>query len=720
MADVISLEEQFAILSGSDRAGMPQRVLKHGDTFGVFDLHGDVNATLVSDQGLYHAGTRFLSRFELLLGPRRPLLLSSTISDDNTTLAVDLTNPDITRDGHVIVPRGSLHIFRSRLLWQGHSVEKIRVSNHALDPIQLPLVLQFDADFSDLFEVRGVRRERRGTRGGDRCTVDGAVLRYEGLDGIERRTVVCWSRPASRADLGSVAFSMTLAPQQVTELELCVDCEVAEQTRRADYAETCARAKRRVASREAVECEVRSSSQIFDRWFGRSAADLRMMLTDTGSGTYPYAGIPWFSTPFGRDGIITAMETLWAVPDVSRGVLSFLAETQATELDPERDAEPGKIVHELREGEMATLGEIPFGRYYGTADATPLFVMLADAYFERTADAEFIDRLWPHLLAALEWMSRYGDADGDGFIEYSRRSHTGLVQQGWKDSFDSIFHADGRLADPPIAVSEIQGYAYGAWKGAARLARARGDEEKAREFGERAQRLRSRFDQLFWCDDLGTFALALDGEKRPCCVRASNAGHCLFAGLVAPERAGHVADVLMSERMFSGWGVRTVAAGEARYNPMSYHNGSVWPHDNALIAAGFGRYGFTARAAELMSAMLDLSQSVDAHRLPELICGFHRRGGESPTLYPVACAPQSWAAGSVYMMLDACLGLQIDAAAHYVTFRRAVLPAGIDWIDLTNLRIGDGRLDLRLTRHRHDVGIEVLRRDGNIEIVGIK
>ena len=349
-----------------------------------------------------------------------------------------------------------------------------------------------------------------------------------------------------------------------------------------------------------------------------------------------------------------------------------------------------------------------------------MFVALAAAYFDRTADREFIDFLWPHILAALDWIDKYGDEDGDSFVEYQRRSATGLVQQGWKDSYDSIFHADGSLADAPIATCEIQGYAYQAWLGAARLARVRGEMKASREWRARARRLRSRFDDAFWCDDIGTFALALDGGKQRCRVRSSNPGHCLYSGIVRSKRAPKVAGVLMDDAMFAGWGVRTIAAGEARYNPMSYHNGSVWPHDNALIAAGLARYGFTDRASRITSAMLDLSQSVDSNRLPELICGFHRRGGESPTLYPVACAPQAWAAGAAYMLLGACLGLEIDAAGRRVWFRRAMLPDRVDWIRLTNLSVGKANVDLLITRHARDVGVEVLRREGEVEILTMK
>jgi len=369
---------------------------------------------------------------------------------------------------------------------------------------------------------------------------------------------------------------------------------------------------------------------------------------------------------------------------------------------------------------MAALGEIPFGRYYGSADATPLFVMLASAYFERTADAALIDRLWPHILAALDWMEQYGDADGDGFIEYARVSESGLIQQGWKDSWDSIFHENGVLADPPIALSEIQGYAYAAWSGAARLALERGDHANAERWTSRAETLREQFEAAFWCQDLGTYALALDARKRPCRVRTSNAGHCLFSGIADPHRARIVAETLLSDGSFSGWGVRTVSADAVRYNPMSYHNGSVWPHDNAIIAAGFSRYGLTHHARRILVAALDLSQMVDLHRLPELICGFHRRPDTFPTLYPVACAPQAWAAGAAFLLLQSCLGLRIDAAAKRVSFLRPVLPDGIDSLQIADLRVAGGRVDLLLTRHAHDVGLTVLNRDGDIELVVVK
>jgi glycogen debranching enzyme len=464
---------------------------------------------------------------------------------------------------------------------------------------------------------------------------------------------------------------------------------------------------------------VHSSSATFNRWLDRSAADLQMMLTDTPHGVYPYAGIPWFSTPFGRDGLIAALEVLWVNPDVARGVLSFLAATQARDFVDARDAQPGKILHELRGGEMAALGEVPFGRYYGSCDATPLFVMLAHAYYERTGDRAFIDEIWPNVAAALEWMRTSGDLDEDGFIEYAPRAASGLDNQGWKDSHDAVFHADGSPAGGPIALCEIQGYAYAAWKGAAQLAAMRGERDAANGWLDRAERLREEFERAFWCEDLGTYALALDGRKQPCRIRTSNPGHCLFAGIVSPERAERVCASLMSDASFAGWGVRTVAAGEPRFNPQSYHNGSIWPHDNALAAAGLARYGFTGAAVRVLMAMFELSEAVDLHRLPELICGFARRG-RHPTLYPVACAPQTWAAGAVFLLLSAALGLQIDAPARRIVFSRGRLPESLDWVRIADLSIGATRVDLRLERHPQDVGVTVLRRDGAVDIVTVK
>jgi glycogen debranching enzyme len=720
MSHVIRLPERFDIVAEAERPAVPPRVLKHGDTFSVFGQRGDITPTDAGDEGLFHDGTRFLSRFELMLGARPPLLLNSRISDDNLVFTADLTNVDVRSEGRTVLARGEIHVFRSRLLCEAGCVERIRVSNFALHSIELPLTIVFDADFADIFEVRGTRRQRRGVCAPDACGSH-CLLRYTGLDGVERRTHLRWSRAPASIEPGAVTFMLHLEPHATTVVEVGVTCERgAEALETPAFDAVLTRAREFRGALAARGSSVVTANDRLDRWIRRSTADLEMMMTETPSGPYPYAGIPWFSTAFGRDGIITAFELLWANPSVAAGVLLFLADTQATEYSDSQDAQPGKILHEMRGGEMAALGEVPFGRYYGSVDSTPLFIMLADAYFERTADRELIDRIWPHVVAAVDWMRTAGDPDADGFIEYARRSPTGLVQQGWKDSQDSVFYEDGTLADPPIALCEVQGYAFAAWEGVARLAAMRGDVPAAAEYRARAAELQAHFEERFWCEDLGTYALALDRNKRPCRIVSSNAGHCLLTGIARPDRAARVAETLLKDASFCGWGVRTVAAGQVRYNPMSYHNGSMWPHDNALIAAGLARYGFTHAAARLLDALYGLSQVVDLNRLPELICGFHRRAGDPPTLYPVACAPQAWAAGAVYLLLQSSLGLRIDAAARRVTFSRAVLPEPIGSLQILNLRVGDGSLDLHLERHPYDVGITVLRRTGEVEIVALK
>jgi len=721
MENVDRRNDQCHIVASSSLTDDHIEVLKQGDTFGLFDRYGDIHSLRKGSQGLYHEGTRFLSRFELTINGERPLLLSSTVKEDNVLLNVDLTNPDMTHEGEVEVAREALHLSRARFLWQGLCFERLRVHNYSLLPVPVRLSFSVDADFADVFEVRGKIRNRRGRRLEDVMSKDGISLGYEGLDRVDRWVTVRCAPAPTAVHPGEIRFDTLLPAGEVVQWDLTISCEVDRRIKcDFSYESALVEVERALHSAGADDCLIVTSNEQFNVWLNRSLADLHMMVSDTPDGPYPYAGVPWFSTPFGRDGLITAFEFLWVNPSIARGVLAYLAATQAREVLPEQDAEIGKILHETRKGEMAALNEIPFGRYYGSIDATPLFIMLAGAYYERTGDQAFITQIWPNIELALQWIDRAGDLDGDGFVEYSRRSKGGLVHQGWKDSKDAVFHADGSSAEGPIALCEVQGYVFAAKRRAARLALALGHTVQARRLLKEADKLRTQFERSFWCNDLSSYALALDGFKQPCRVRTSNAGHCLWTGIADQKHGMRTAKTLVGKEFFNGWGVRTVAATESRFNPMAYHNGSVWPHDNALIAAGMASYGFKQGTLKILGGLFDASLFLELHRLPELFCGFPRRPGEGPTLYPVACSPQTWSSVALFLLLQSCLGLRIEAPRARLSFSQPVLPPFLEHIEIKNLRIGDAAVDLSLERHAKDVGINILRREGRVEIVVTK
>jgi glycogen debranching enzyme len=709
------------ILAASCPADEHTRVLKHGDTFAVFDHYGDIKRGGLGEEGLYHEGTRFLSCLLLELEGSRPFFLNSIVRDENDQLTIALTNPDLLQDGQVRAPLGTLHLALRKFLWQGACYQEFRIKNYGLEPVDTALTLHFAADYADIFEVRGLKRRTRGQDLPPEVTSDCVRLGYRGLDGIVRRTLLHFTlRPSLLTD--SIArLDLGLGPQQEATFSVTVACErhpSAARLLRFDDARAAVEAD--LARSNARSCQLRTSNGQINAWINRAVADLHMLTTELATGPYPYAGVPWFNTPFGRDGIITALECLWLQPRLARGVLAYLASTQAAEVVAEQDAEPGKILHETRCGEMARLREMPFGRYYGSVDATPLFVLLAGAYYGRTEDLGFVESLWPHVQAALRWIDRYGDRDGDGFVEYQRQSRDGLLHQGWKDSDDAVFHADGSLAQGPIALCEVQGYVYAARRAGAALAAALGLERRAAQLTRQAAGLQERFEQTFWCDELSTYALALDGDKHPCRVRTSNAGHCLFTGIAHDDPARRLAQTLLAGESFSGWGIRTVAASEVRYNPMSYHNGAVWPHDNAIIAQGLGRYGLGTKAMQLLTGLFEASLYFDMQRMPELFCGSARQPGEGPVPYPVACAPQAWSAASVFLLLQACLGLSVNGLDHRVSFANPCLPVGVGELRIHNLEVAGAALDLLVVRHEEDVNVKVLRAEGDVEVTVVK
>ncbi len=697
-------------------AARPRRSLKHDDTFIVLDSHGDIGASAGGPDGLFNADTRYLARLEMVLEDVQPLLLGSNMRDDNSALTVDLTNSDVYRDGRLTLQKDTLHIVRSIFLWRGTAYQRIGLQNHGEQVASFDLTLLFDNDFADLFEVRGERRPRRGIGASKLLGPTDVVLEYRGLDEQTRITALHFDPRPTRLSVNAATYHFDLEPGRVTSLFVAVSCNKPIMQKPVPFFRGLLAHRREMRNSSAGAASIETSNNIFNEVLCQAMADLNMLMTETPQGRYPYAGIPWYSTTFGRDGLITALQMLWVDPRIAKGVLKRLALFQAKEVDPLADAAPGKILHEMRGGEMAALREVPFAHYYGSVDSTPLFVLLAGLYLERTGDVETLRALWPAVEAALQWIDGPGDPDRDGFVEYQRATEKGLRNQGWKDSFDAIFHADGRLAEGNIALAEVQGYVFAGKQLAARAARRLGLADKAAKLDAEAERLRERFEQAFWCEELGTYAVALDGAKQPCKVRTSNAGQTLFSGMVRQDRARRVAADLMSQKFFSGWGIRTVAAGEARYNPMSYHDGSIWPHDNALIALGLARYGLKHSVAHLFKGLFDAASYMELRRLPELFCGFRRERRRGPVLYPVACAPQAWASATPFTLLEAALGLEFDTARGEIRLRDPCLPEFLNDVVLRDLRLGASSVDLRLRRHGDEVSLEVLRTRGQIQV----
>ncbi len=690
----------------------PQRpehlfALKDGDAFCVCDVSGDMCG--VAD-GFFVNDTRLLSLFELKLGGVSPPLLSAAVSDDNVFFTCHGTNRPLTPIGGADVPEGVVHLERRRFLSNARIYERLRFTNYAAFSAEVPVEFIFEADFKDMFEVRGHSRPRRGEMLEPFVAQSSVEFRYLGLDGVLRSSVIAFSQVPKRLSTANATFELQVDSGAQVELFVEIGAHPDAMPGSKRFLDAAAGAKGPMREKIRRGAQLSSSGLLFNSWLSRSRADLGLLVTDLGTGPYPYAGIPWFSTTFGRDALITAWEMLWLDPQMARGVLKFLASTQATEYSAFRDSAPGKILHEARRGEMAAEGEVPFERYYGGVDSTCLFVALAAAYAERSGDMALIDELWPSMIAAIGWMDSFISANPHGLITYERGAKSGLLNQGWKDSHDSVFHADGRFPHGPIALVEVQGYACAGYSGMVRLSRRRGDEASAVRFRARAQQLRHAIESLFWMEEEQFYGIAIDGDHRLCRVRASNAGHLLFVGVPSSSRGRAVARQLMGSVFSTGWGLRTLASDQAHYNPMSYHNGSIWPHDTALCVAGLRRYGQPDDVARLLSDLFEAAVHFEM-RLPELFCGFARSGAESPVAYPVACLPQAWAAASAFGMLQACLGISINGFTREIRITTPRLPAGIRDIEVHDLAVGDGKVSLSF----RDIGgfVSVLRIAGD-------
>jgi glycogen debranching enzyme len=705
---------QQAMLEEREQAGASLMTLKAGDAFLVADGCGDFLASR-QEMGIFRHGTRFLRTANLSLEGHHLVPLSHQVAQMGDASHIDLTNVSFTTAELQSIEQGTIHLNRFLELEQDCLTETVTLTS--FHPVALPLALtmHIGADFCDLFEVRGFSRTQRGEHLPAMVEAGTVSLRYRGLDQIERMTLV-----------ESVPIAPSVQDARLDWILLCqpgVPVTVRVTFRLSESKAVTLKTHSTTRQwREEVQASlpvIQSNDPFFNRFLARGMLDLQMLRTMTPYGSYPYAGIPWYCCPFGRDGQIAALEFLPWFPQVMRGTLEFLAAYQGTKVDAFTDQEPGKILHEFRTGEMANCREIPFVPYFGTIDATPLFLIALDGYLRWTNDRELAERLWPNAEAAARWTIDYGDRDGDGFLEFDRASEKGLVNQSWKDSWDSTSHRDGRIAVSPVAHCEVQGYAYAAYRAMSSLARRLGKSAEAVSWEARAETFQSEFLRAYWWEQEQTFSMALAEQKEPCDVVASNAGHCLWSGIVPDEQARQVVRRLMREDMFSGWGIRTLSTQARHYNPLSYHNGSIWPHDNALIGAGFARYGAKEEAGQILKSLFDACAHFADARLPELYCGFARRPGYGPTRYPVACAPQGWAAGSPFLILSALLGLHPDAANHRLVLDRPTLPEWLTSLELKGLYVGERHVHLRVVRvgeqtevvlgHENEVDVRVKR-----------
>ncbi|GAX89504.1 amylo-alpha-1,6-glucosidase [Effusibacillus lacus] len=671
---------------------MNYRVIKEDDLFLVTDPLGSIKEGNEEGFGLFTKDTRFLSRFEVTVENLDMILLSSHAAE-NYISTIRLTNKEKYIGEEIGVWRESIEMERKRFIAEGVLYETVTFRNRNAYPVELEVAIRVDADFKDMFEVRGYRQGQGGTLHPVVTDRNSIRFSYSGSDRLERATVVRFD-PAPKTISGKEAFySLTVSPFGTEILELSVVPEInghAPQPKDRGEAIHCLQQSYQQWDNECTQIE--TDNDTFNSLVNRSLKDIRVLLTDVGFGRFPVAGLPIYSVPFGRDSLIAALQLFSFNPEIARGTLKTMAAYQGTRVDPWRDEQPGKIMHEIRYGELANSGVIPFTPYYGTIDATPLFLVLAAEYYHWTGDEEFIRQLLPNIEQALDWIDSFGDRDSDGYVEYLQEADKGFANQGWKDSVDSVVHKNGSLAQPPIALAEVQGYVYDAKIRLAVLFERLGRPDKATELRESAARLKSNFARDFWMEEEGYVAIALDHEKKQVESVTSNPGHCLWSGLLTEEQARKVADRLLEPDMFSGWGIRTMSTESTGYNPVSYHNGSVWPHDNSICVLGLARYGFHDHANRVIEGLITASRHFEYDRLPELFCGYPKEEGY-PIPYPVACSPQAWAAGTPLVFIRVMLGMEPDVPSGIVRLSPS-LPRGIHRMTVRNMRVGGGTLDL--------------------------
>lgn len=698
----------------------PRLTIKEDDIFVYCNRQGNIPSDNTSGLGLYTSDTRFLSCWELYLNGREPILLSTSAERDYMA-HIELTNADISEGEQLKIPQETINIRRLRVL-AGGLLERIRFKNYNPVRVELKVELAFFADFADMFEVRGLRRKKRGQLFQPKLDEERLTLAYLGEDEVLRRTEIEMSQAPHwhRLEANKVIFGykLVLEPNGREVLNFKISPVIGTDKRETPGFNRAISGQRRSYEKWEQSCTIiNTDNELFNSVLERGRNDIRALITSSPRGSIISAGIPWYVAPFGRDSLIAALQTLPLNQTPARDTLEILAQMQGKEINPWRDEEPGKIMHEFRQGELANIGEIPHTPYYGSVDSTPLFLLVMSEYYRWSGDEAFIRKHKKAIISALDWIDKYGDIDGDGFVEYQRKSRRGLINQGWKDSYNAIADTNGKLAKAPIALVEVQSYVYYAKKRMAQVFRDLGDEKLSSKLAQEASTLKDLFNAKFWVPEQAFYALALDGKKQQVKTITSNAGQCLWTGIADDDKAAAVARKLLDPAMFSGWGIRTASKESSIYNPMSYHNGSIWPHDNAIIVRGLKRYGWIKEAEHIAGGIFDAAIFHPYFRLPELFCGFTRRGSSSPVEYPVACSPQAWAAGAIFMILQSILGLTPNASKNLLYINNPTLPTWLNQVSLSNLRIGGSRITITFSRHEGVTSFTVPKKEGKMRIM---
>ncbi|MFN6155137.1 MAG: glycogen debranching N-terminal domain-containing protein [Dolichospermum sp.] len=711
----------------------PTITVKDDDLFLVTDTMGNISDCYLygstPSMGMFCRDTRFLSRLELQIEGRSPILLSSN-ADKGFALSVLCTNPDLEN----LFKADTVGI-RRELVLNGALFEEIEVANYNTTSIVFELSLSFDADFVDLFEVRGHHRQKRGRllhlneltsdhvapSSPQTHKEESLTLAYQGLDASIMESLIQFQHLQPTRFHGSTAvWRIELASHETKKLGYRLNMFTDNQpSSTISAASTLAQAKAAELMEEQNWLQqitrISSDKSLFNRVISRAEQDIYLLLQSFGKHKTVSAGVPWFSTLFGRDSIITASQTLMLNSKIAKETLILLAEYQGQTDNIWREEEPGKILHELRLGEMARCQEIPHTPYYGTVDATPLWLMLYAEYYSWTHDQETLEALWPNALAAMGWIDR--QLQETGYLSYARKSKGGLINQGWKDSGDCIVNRKGELAIGPISLCEVQAYVYAAKNRLAEIAKIQQRPDLEELWQTEARQLRAKFNQDFWLEDQDFCALALDGEGKPVDSISSNPGHCLNLGIFTSTKAYSVAERLRAADMFNGWGIRTLSSLSPAYNPMGYHTGSVWPHDNSMIAMGLRSLGLIDQSLELFQGLFNMTSQQPYQRPPELFCGYEMNGDNAPVQYPVACTPQAWATGSIFQLLQMMVNLVPDAQNNCLRIIDPALPESINNLSFHNLRVGGTILDLEFERIGSTTACRVAKKRGNLRVV---